>query len=161
MDALSIDGSDAVEASVFASSLSVEAKIERARMELLDLSARNRLLNVPRFSKSAKTIDIVEERASEVFRILVTEGKAMTFLAGAKGREVKSEDGTEEELIELALPDDDDRDESGRLVRHADTKLQTRMTLAALQKRLSISTSTPGRSRRNRASTFSSLVSVR
>ncbi|TCL96506.1 uncharacterized protein DUF4011 [Rhizobium sp. PP-WC-2G-219] len=60
----------------------------------------------------------------------------MTFLAGAKGREVKSEDGTEEELIELALPDDDDRDESGRLVRHADTKLQTRMTPAALQKRL-------------------------
>ncbi|KQS77415.1 helicase [Rhizobium sp. Leaf384] len=136
MDERSIDGSNAVEASVFASSLSVEAKIERARMELLDLSARNRLLNVPRFSKSAKTIDIVEERASEVFRILVTEAKAMTFLAGAKGRAVKGEDGTEEELIELALPDDDDRDESGRLVRHADTKLQTRMTPAALQKRL-------------------------
>ncbi|TCL96507.1 hypothetical protein C8J38_101868 [Rhizobium sp. PP-WC-2G-219] len=54
MDELSINGSNAVEASVFASSLSVEAKIERARMELLDLSARNRLLNVPRFSKSAK-----------------------------------------------------------------------------------------------------------
>lgn len=136
MDELSIDGSNAIETSVFASNLSVEAKIERARMELLDLSARNRLLNVPRFSKSAKTIDIVEERATEVFRILVTEGKAMTFLAGAKGREIKSVDGTEEELIELALPDDDDRDESGRLMRHADTKLQTRMTPAALQKRL-------------------------
>jgi hypothetical protein len=31
--------------SVFQSSLSVEAKIERARTELLDFSARNRLLN--------------------------------------------------------------------------------------------------------------------
>ncbi|PDT46653.1 helicase [Sinorhizobium fredii] len=123
------------EQSIFDSSLSVEAKIERARTELLDLSARNRLLNVPRFSKSAKTIDIVDESAAEVFRILVSEAKAMTFLAGAKGRAAK-EGKQEEELIELALPDDDDRDESGRLVRHGDTKLQTRMTPNALQKRL-------------------------
>ncbi|KQW47225.1 MULTISPECIES: DUF3320 domain-containing protein [unclassified Ensifer] len=125
----------AQEQSIFDSSLSVEAKIERARTELLDLSARNRLLNVPRFSKSAKTIDIVDEKAAEVFRILVGESKAMTFLAGAKGRSAADGD-LEEELIELALPDDDDRDESGRLVRHADTKLQTRMTPSALQKRL-------------------------
>ncbi|MCM2475673.1 DUF3320 domain-containing protein [Rhizobium sp. CG5] len=123
------------EQSIFQSNLSVEAKIERARTELLDLSARNRLLNVPRFSKSAKTIDIVGEQSSEVFRILVADGKAMTFLAGAKGRE--SKDGEDaDELIELALPDDDERDESGRLIRHRDTKLQTRMTPNALQKRL-------------------------
>ncbi len=123
------------EQSVFQSGLSVEAKIERARTELLDLSARNRLLNVPRFSKSAKTIDIIDESAADIFRILVTEGKSMTFLAGAKGRENK--EGVEgEELIELALPDDDDRDGSGKLVRHGDTKLQTGMTPNALQKRL-------------------------
>lgn len=123
------------EQSIFQSNLSVEAKIERARTELLDLSARNRLLNVPRFSKSAKTIDVVDEKSAEIFRLLVTEGRAMTFLAGAKGREPK--DGEEaEDLIELALPDDDERDESGRLARHADTKLQTKMTPNALQKRL-------------------------
>lgn len=126
---------DSSEQSVFQSNLSVEAKIERARTELLDLSARNRLLNVPRFSKSAKTIDIVDEVSSEVFRLLVTEGKAMTFLAGAKGRDPKDGEGAEE-LIELALPDDDERDDGGRLVRHGDTKLQTRMTPNALQKRL-------------------------
>jgi very-short-patch-repair endonuclease len=90
---------------------------------------------VPRFSKSAKTIDIVDEQSAEIFKILVADGKAMTFLAGAKGREQKDDGGTEE-LIELALPDDDDRDETGRLVRHSDTKLQTRMTPNALQKRL-------------------------
>ena len=123
------------ETSIFQSSLSVEAKIERARTELLDLSARNRLLNVPRFSKSAKTIDVVDEKSSEVFKILVTEGKAMTFLAGAKGREPKDGEGAEE-LIELALPDDEERDAAGRLLRHGDTKLQTRMTPNALQKRL-------------------------
>lgn len=128
-------GNGEIEKSVFDSSLSVEAKVERARTELLDLSARNRLLNVPRFSKSAKTIDIVDEQSAEIFRILVTEAKAMTFLAGAKGREQK--DGEEaEDVLELALPDDDERDGSGRLVRHGDTKLQTRMTPNALQKRL-------------------------
>jgi hypothetical protein len=63
----------AAEGSVFQSALSIEEKIERARTELLDLSARNRLLNVPRFSKSAKTVDIVSENTAEVFRILVTE----------------------------------------------------------------------------------------
>jgi very-short-patch-repair endonuclease len=123
------------ETSIFQSNLSVEAKIEKARTELLDLSARNRLLNVPRFSKSAKTIDVVDEKSSEVFRILVTDGRTMTFLAGAKGRESK-DDGDGDELIELALPDDDERDGDGRLVRHGDTKLQTRMTPNALQKRL-------------------------
>ncbi|TBZ41638.1 DUF3320 domain-containing protein [Rhizobium leguminosarum bv. viciae] len=126
---------DNSEQSIFQSDLSVEAKIERARTELLDLSARNRLLNVPRFSKSAKTIDIVDEKSSEVFRLLVTEGKAMTFLAGAKGRDPKDGDGTEE-FIELAIPDDEERDENGRLVRHGDTKLQTKLTPNALQKRL-------------------------
>jgi very-short-patch-repair endonuclease len=135
MDDNIVLGSDESEKSIFQSTLSVEAKIERARMELLDLGARNRLLNVPRFSKSAKTVDIVDEKSAEIFRILVTEGKAMTFLAGAKGRE--NQDGDDgEALIELALPDDDERDDSGRLTRHGDTKLQTRMTPNGLQKRL-------------------------
>jgi very-short-patch-repair endonuclease len=136
MDELSAVQTETTAQSVFDSNLTVEAKIERARTELLDLGARNRLLNVPRFSKSAKTIDVVEEKSSEVFRILVTEGKAMTFLAGAKGREPKEGEQEEEALVELALPDDDERDDAGRLLRHGDTKLQTKMTPNALQKRL-------------------------
>lgn len=135
MDDIADIAADQSETSIFQSNLSVEAKIEKARTELLDLSARNRLLNVPRFSKSAKTIDVVEEKSSEVFRILVSEAKTMTFLAGAKGRDNKDGDDGEE-LIELALPEDDERDPQGRLVRHRDTKLQTRMTPNALQKRL-------------------------
>ncbi len=136
MDGLPESAPTEEQGSVFQSNLSVEAKIERARTELLDLSARNRLLNVPRFSKSAKTIDVVDEKASEVFRILVADGRTMTFLAGAKGREGTEQTSDGEELIELALPDDDERDASGKLVRHSDNKLQTRMTPNALQKRL-------------------------
>ncbi|WEK03878.1 MAG: DUF3320 domain-containing protein [Candidatus Devosia phytovorans] len=126
---------NANETSVFQSALSIDDKIERARTELLDLSARNRLLNVPRFSKSAKTIDIVGESTADTFRILVRDGKAMTFLAGAKGRDNPEGDEDVEE-IEVALPEDDERDGDGRLIRHGDTKLQTLMTPNGLQKRL-------------------------
>lgn len=116
--------------------MAVEEKIERARTELLDLSARNRLLHVPRFSKSAKTIDIVDEKSMEVFLLLVIENKAMTFLADAKGGEKSGEHAGDEELVELALPDDVEHDEQDKLVRHGGTKLQTKMTPHALHKLL-------------------------
>lgn len=127
------------ERSVFQSDLPLDAKLERARNELLDLSARNRLLNVPRFSKTAKTIDVVDERSTEVFRLLVRESRAFTFVAGRPDRRKgDAEDDGEEEplLVELAQPDEDDLNERGVAKRHADTALQTRMTPSGLQKRL-------------------------
>ncbi len=111
-------------------------------MELLDLSARNRLLNVPRFSKSAKTIDIVDERSSEIYRLLVNEGKAFTFLAGKPDRPKASQEGitADDEIdyspISLAQPEDDEVDDKRVSARHLDTKLQTRMTPTGLQRRL-------------------------
>ena len=131
------------EASVFHSSLPLETKLERARMELLDLSARNRLLHIPRFSKSAKTIDVVDERSVEIFRLLVRENRAFTFLAGRpdRGGETADADGLDEEdedsSVVLAQPEEEDGpDERGVFARHADTRLQTRMTPKGLQKRL-------------------------
>lgn len=56
--------------------------LQRAREELLDLSARNRLINTPRDSARGKKLDIVEERSEDVFRLLVRERKAMSFLPG-------------------------------------------------------------------------------
>lgn len=110
-------------------------------MELLDLSARNRLLNVPRFSKSAKTIDIVDEKSSEIYRLLVNEGKAFTFLAGKPdrpkaGQEAAADDEIDYSPISLAQPEDDGVDDRGISTRHSDTKLQTRMTPTGLQRRL-------------------------
>ncbi|MER8823217.1 DUF4011 domain-containing protein [Mesorhizobium sp. M0991] len=132
-----------VEKSVFQSDLPLKEKLERARMELLDLSARNRLLNVPRFSKSAKTIDIVDERSSEIYRLLVSEGKAFTFLAGKPDRpkagQVESSPPDEEidySPVALAQPEDEGFDDRGVSARHSDTKLQTRMTPTGLQRRL-------------------------
>ncbi|MBW6525267.1 DUF3320 domain-containing protein [Sphingomonas sp. RHCKR7] len=123
-------GSDA---SVFQSDLPLDVKLDRARTELLDLSARNRLLNMPRSSKNAKAVEIVDEKAAEIFRLLVTEGRAFTFLAG---RLVQGDgDDGAEEIVELAQPDEE-ADESGTFARHVDTKLQTRLTSKGLQKRL-------------------------
>jgi very-short-patch-repair endonuclease len=58
----------------------VLAKLEAARRELLDLSGRNRLLNTPRRRTRTSRLDVVDELSEEVFRHLVTEGRAMSFL---------------------------------------------------------------------------------
>lgn len=129
---------------MFQSDLPILAKLQRARAELLDLSARNRLLNVPRFSQTARTVDIVDERSSEVFRLLVREAKVFTFLPGRETAEEKAaaeaeaKTKAEEELFlpELAQPEDEAADDRDTASRHADTKLQTRMTSKGLQKRL-------------------------
>jgi hypothetical protein len=68
--------------SIFLAETSIGRKLERARDELLDLSARNRLLNMPRHSRTARTIEAVDEKSTEVYRLLVREGKAFTFLSG-------------------------------------------------------------------------------
>ncbi|PIQ19725.1 MAG: DNA helicase, partial [Cytophagales bacterium CG18_big_fil_WC_8_21_14_2_50_42_9] len=56
----------------------IAAKLEAARRELLDLSLRNPLLNY-RPLKS-RGVEVVNELPAEIFRILVKEGKAMSFL---------------------------------------------------------------------------------
>jgi hypothetical protein len=124
--------------SIFQSALPIEAKLDRARMELLDLSARNRLLNMPRSGKSAKILEVVDERSSEIFRLLVGQNRVFTFLPGrgaANGEETQSGEDPDE-IAELAQPEDDGTDERGVANRHSDTRLQTRMTPAGLQKRL-------------------------
>ncbi|HEX8572871.1 MAG TPA: DUF3320 domain-containing protein [Allosphingosinicella sp.] len=126
--------------SIFQSALPIEAKLERARTELLDLSARNRLLNMPRSGKSAKILEVVDERSAEVFRLLVREQRALTFMPGraAPGTATEGEASVDEaeEIAELAQPEEDGMDDRGVANRHADTRLQTRLTPAGLQKRL-------------------------
>jgi len=137
------------EASIFQGALPIEQKLDRARTELLDLSARNRLLNMPRSSKSARTLEIVDEVSAEVFRLLVREGRIFTFLAGkAAARSAGAEgdaplpegdaaaEADPDEVTDLAQPEDDVTDERGVFGRHSDTRLQTRLTPKGLQKRL-------------------------
>ncbi|GMV28921.1 MAG: hypothetical protein AMXMBFR59_10460 [Rhodanobacteraceae bacterium] len=120
----------------FQSALPIDAKLEKARLRLLDLSARNRLLNIPRSkSRSGNLIEIVDERASEVFRLLVKESRALTFMPGrTAGDGMETHDA--DEIADLAQPEDDGVDIRGVANRHADTRLQTRLTSKGLQKRL-------------------------
>lgn len=55
-------------------------RLQRSREELLDFSLRNRLLNSPRHQQRAKTLEIVDERSEQVFRLLVRERKRLYFL---------------------------------------------------------------------------------
>jgi hypothetical protein len=131
------DGENSHESSFLHAGLSAAEKLERARTELLDLSARNRLLNIPRSAKSARTIEVVDEKTPEVFRILVTENRAFTFLPGrAAAAGTGAEVGDEpDEISDLAQPDDS-VNERGVFNRHVDTKLQTKLTSKGLQKKL-------------------------
>lgn len=70
------------------SSETVLAKLEAARRELLDLSGRNRLLNTSRSRTRTSRLDIVDERSEEVFRHLVSEGRAMQFLPSVEPPEL-------------------------------------------------------------------------
>jgi len=92
----------------------VAESLMRARRELLDLSARNRLLHVPRDSPRSGRLDIVRERANDIYRLLVSETRSMTFLA-TDAKAVASDD-----------PD----------AAYIDDKLQTVLPESVLEKRL-------------------------
>ncbi|MGO2156898.1 MAG: DUF4011 domain-containing protein, partial [Serratia proteamaculans] len=122
--------------------LSLQQKLERARTELLDLSARNKLLNIPK-SKTAKLLEITDERSTEIYRLLVKENKVLTFLPGRAGKkgELIDADSVEQDADDVLIDErllvfDDDVDPSAIRTEHQDTKLQTRLTPQGLQKRL-------------------------
>jgi len=104
----------------------LRGRLLRERRTLLDLSTRNRLLNLPLRTGNVRTLEIVDERTLEVLRLL-TDGKAMTFLPGAE-----TDTAPEGDLIG-AQPEDTS---SGPAARHSDLKLQTRLASEALHKRL-------------------------
>lgn len=112
--------------------------LNRERRNLLDLTARNRLLNVPRKKARSKTLEIIDEKTEEVFRILVQEGRSMDFLPIPDAvADTALEDGAEEDLFEgLPQPTDPELDASGNPKRHVDRYLQTPHHSEKLQKRL-------------------------
>ncbi len=108
----------------------LHAALENARRELLDLSARNRLLSTVRSRARSSRLEIVDEFSSEVFRQLIVEKKAMSFLPARYDESVESPDA--EERGSLLQPGDD----TEPAVRHTDDKLQTQLSSDQLQKRL-------------------------
>lgn len=121
----------------------LEQLLEDCRRELLDLSARNRLLSMPIESKSARVIHVRDEMSDAVFRLVVGDRKAMSFLPGVekkaptvRSRQPANENNLDEEEVGLPQPDDLMDEATGEARRHVDTKLQTALASDALQRRL-------------------------
>lgn len=118
--------------------ISIRDRLLKERHSLLDLSTRNRLLNTPLRTRNNRAIEIVDEKAEEIFRLL-TSGKSLSFLPGIQLSEEEKADLDPEDNITGGIPQPDDGeavDERGVAARHSDTRLQTRLTSEGLQKRL-------------------------
>ena len=117
--------------------------LDNARKELLDLTARNRLLNTSRSTANSSRLEIVDELSEQVFRRLVVDGKPMSFLPRPESEEDDSSEKSQEseyfadedDAVVLFQPGDDGLDR-GVLPRHSDDKLQTNIKTAHLQKKL-------------------------
>jgi very-short-patch-repair endonuclease len=121
-------------------STAIRQKLQSSRKELLDIGLRNNMLN---FRKTVKTLLIVDELSEDVFSILYRQEKAMSFAPmarkklealtqAAQDENAHSDSSRDAELL-LALDtvdwsrvaDDTEQDETGRLRRHLDNRLQT------------------------------------
>ncbi|MGV8041078.1 MAG: DUF4011 domain-containing protein [Thermoanaerobaculaceae bacterium] len=105
-------------------------QLEVARRDLLDLGRRNRLLN--HRPLKGKGLELIDELPREVYRILVAEGKGMTFLPVGGGG-----GGVEDENLLFGVEQPEEHPgENGPAARHVDTKLQTPYSSKQLQSRL-------------------------
>lgn len=133
----------------FQGSSSLIDKIEHARNELLDLKTSNRLIHTPRGGR-ARIVEVVNELGQAMYQTLVVDKKRFTFQAGradpvsstlpVEGEESVAVDDLESpidpDLVELTEQPDFELDEEGRIARHWDSHLSTRLTSSGLQKRL-------------------------
>jgi hypothetical protein len=55
--------------------------LEEARRKLLDTGTRNRLVHVNRANPRSNSLNLIQARADEIYRILRVEGKRMQFRA--------------------------------------------------------------------------------
>ena len=130
------DAFAAVPAAVSLPSSPIARQLEKSRQSLLDLSTRNRLLSLPQ-AATAKLLHFADELTPEVYRLLVTDGKAMSFVPSKTDEAAQIP--AEAQPLALPQPEDDtsaERDERGVTQRHRDLKLQTRLNSEKLQRRL-------------------------
>jgi len=109
----------------------VAARLEADRKGLLDLTLRNPLLN---YRPRAKGLEVVGESSPALFRTLVVEGKAMSFLHDPRAPE--PEEPGEEAGAESAVPDPPDPPDPPIVADQGDLKLQTGLSAASLEARL-------------------------
>jgi len=108
-------------------------RLEAARKDLLDLGLRNPLISYR--SLKSRGLEVIDELPAEVFRILVGQSKAMTFLPSPE-KDLQVTLDMEPESVESLALDQPEEANDGTALRHTDTKLQTALASARLQSRL-------------------------
>lgn len=121
-------------------------QLERARYELLDLTARNRLLNTPLTQGRSTRLDLIGESSSEAFRVLVQDRRELSFRPAAKSSKSGSHsreedtgglaDDASEEFLHISQPLEPEEQESGGQKRSVGQQLQTALDDEKLQTRL-------------------------
>ena len=119
---------------------SVRDRLLADRRALLDLGTRNRLVHIPLKTKNIRTIEIAGARSATLFELL-KEGKRFTFLPSKTETPPEAEGAaaTATPVIATTAPEAAARqnaDGSDAQARPSETRLQTRLSSEALQKRL-------------------------
>src|SRR5947209_1881697 len=105
----------------------VEIRLDRWKRRLIDLTRRNRLLSFK--PTPVTTICVVNELASEVFRLLCLESRTMTFLSVKEKRaeNISSDADGPIESDEANAEEFSTVDRTALEGHHTDTKLQTNL----------------------------------
>jgi len=103
----------------------IENALEKARVELLDQTARNKLINTPRGHSKSIRIDVIDELSEFVYTRLVVEGKHMFFAPRVEQEEESDQ-----------FFDDDVSDNPALEKLQSDNILQTALTDSRLQHNL-------------------------
>ncbi|WP_396617304.1 DUF3320 domain-containing protein [Lysobacter soli] len=118
--------------------MQIREALQTQRRVLLDLTYRNRLLNLPK-KPSSRSIAIHDELSEQILLLLLNK-KSLSFApmpGSAEGEELSADELVrDEDEILLTQPESDERDDQGVAIRHTDTRLQTKLKSEHLQKRL-------------------------
>jgi very-short-patch-repair endonuclease len=106
--------------------------LQQARRELLDLSGRNRLLNLPRHRSRANLLEIRGERSEAVLRMLVDDGRGLGF----RPRPAPAPEDAGAELFEDLAPPAEPLPAAAPLARRQEPWLATELGAERLQGRL-------------------------
>ncbi|MFO1163575.1 MAG: DUF4011 domain-containing protein, partial [Reyranellaceae bacterium] len=127
-------------ARVEGSAAALTRQIENLRRNLLDMGTRNRLVSAPLRSTRANALEVIDEKADRVFGALWREGTTFTFAANetaqpvpGKAEQAADDDGSSPVPVYIPV---DEPAEGGVAPRHKDNRLQTRLLVEPLQKRL-------------------------
>lgn len=104
----------------------VRKLFEETRRRLVETGTRNRLIHVNRQNKRSNSLEIVNEKSGEIYKLMALSGKTMRFLA--TGRDKDSDSDTPSLATQSFVAD------SGS--RFTDNQLETRLGPDGLQKRL-------------------------